>query len=203
MNNEEFLESISLEGEEWRPVVGWENLYAVSNLGRVAFLHRVVSNGVSVREIQPKLCKLTVIRYGYTLVHLWRNNKGFRRSVHRLVAESFLPNPENKPEVDHLNTITNDNRVENLRWVTSIENSQNPISLKRVRDSRLKVSIPIAKVMNGIIVEQYQSIKQAVRAGYNEQTIHRCLAGEKLPKKDYIWKRISDLNLNISDVNVL
>lgn len=203
MSNEEFLKSISLAGEEWKPVVGWEELYAVSNLGRVAFLHRFVSNGVSVREIHFKLCKQTIVRYGYTVVHLWRNNKGHRRLVHRLVAEAFIPNPENKPEVDHINTITNDNRVENLRWATSAENSQNPISLKRVRDSSLKASTPIAKVKNGVVIEQYQSIKQAVRAGYNEQTIHRCLAGMPLPTKDYIWKPISELNLNISDVNVL
>lgn len=61
---------------------------------------------------------------------LWKDNKGHNLYVHRLVTQAFIPNPENKPEVDHINAVRDDNRVENLRWVTSTENRINPITYK-------------------------------------------------------------------------
>lgn len=192
MTNKEFLESITLEGEEWRDVVGYEGLYVVSNMGRIVFLHRIVSNGKSVREISPKLCKFTINTDGYAIVHIHVNNKVLRRLVHRVVADAFIHNPENNPEVDHINTLRYDNRAENLRWVTSSENSNNPITLKRNKDVGLKFGKPIVKVKSGLIVEYYPSIKSAKKAGYNEQTIYRSLNGQPLPTKDYIWMYISD-----------
>lgn len=192
MTNQEFLESITLEGEEWRDVVGYEDLYAVSNMGRIAFLYRQVSNGKSVREIFPKLCKLTINNDGYAVVHLHVNNKVIRRLAHRIVAESFIPNPNGKTEIDHINALRDDNRVVNLRWVTSSENSRNPITLKRNQEAGLKMGKPVAKVKDGIIIECYPSIKSAKKAGYNEQTIHRSLKGLPLPTKGYSWLYISD-----------
>lgn len=192
MTNQEFLESITQEGEEWRDVIGYEGLYMVSNKGRIVFLYRVVSNGRSIREIFPKLCKLTLNTDGYAIVHIHVNNKVTRRLVHRLVAEAFIPNYGNKTEIDHINTLRDDNRADNLRWVTSSENSRNPITLKRNRAAGLKMGKPIAKVSNGLIIECFPSIKSAKRAGYNEQTINRSLNGDPLPTKDYKWVYLSD-----------
>lgn len=192
MTNQEFLESITQEGEEWRDVIGYEGLYMVSNMGRIMFLHRIVSNGKSVREISPKLCKLTINTDGYAIVHIHVNNKVSRKLVHRVVADAFIPNPDKKSEIDHINTLRDDNKVDNLRWVTSSENSHNPITLKRNQDAGLKMGKPIAKVKGGLIVERYQSIKSAKKAGYNEQTIGRSLNGDPLPTKDYQWIYLSD-----------
>ena len=61
-----------------------------------------------------------------------KDGKSRSIGVHRLVGEAFIPNPENKPQIDHINTIRNDNRVENLRWATPFENITNPITLKRL-----------------------------------------------------------------------
>lgn len=116
--------------EEWKPVVGFGDLYEVSNLG-------------NVRSIQfhgkPKIKALTqsTNKYGYKFVKLrdWYNNIAGSYPVHRLVALAFIPNPENKPQVDHIDTNPSNNTVTNLRWVTSLENQNNPITLQRLRDS--------------------------------------------------------------------
>lgn len=70
---------------------------------------------------------------GYYAICFGKNRDGTRNEyyIHRLVAKAFIPNPDNKPQIDHINTIRTDNRVCNLRWVTASENHYNPISLKR------------------------------------------------------------------------
>lgn len=132
----------NLEGEEWRIIKEYPN-YEVSNLGRVrkkAYIHyhkdgRVFHN-------KPRLKKQTV-NYGYMEVRLFNENKlghveGRLERTHRLIANAFIPNPENKPFIDHINTIRHDNRIENLRWCTSSENSNNPITLAKNKASSKK-----------------------------------------------------------------
>lgn len=118
-----------LEGEEWRTVESLDNKYAVSSFGRVA---SVQFHG---KENFKLLSQSDVRGYKKVKIRLW--DKGFVQSyfVHRLVAEAFIPNPENKPCVDHIDTNPSNNNVANLRWVTVLENQRNPITLKRVSDS--------------------------------------------------------------------
>ncbi len=61
---------------------------------------------------------------GYLIIPLWKENKQYIRKIHRLVAEAFIPNPKNKPQVNHKNGIKNDNRIENLEWVTNKQNHE-------------------------------------------------------------------------------
>ena len=99
--------------EIWKDVEGYEGLYQVSNLGRIKSLrtNRILKN------IKDK--------DGYEIIFfsIHQNQKCFK--IHRLVAEAFIPNPDNKPQVDHINSISDDNRAENLRWATPHENSMN------------------------------------------------------------------------------
>lgn len=99
---------------------GYPN-YAVSNLGRVKSL----GNNKTKKE---KILSCGVDGGGYPIVVLHKNCKPKTFRIHKLVAQAFIPNPENKPRVDHINTIRTDNRVENLRWCTQKENCNNEIS---------------------------------------------------------------------------
>lgn len=110
--------------EEWIPIKDYEN-YMISNLGRVKNLNYK-------RTGRERMLKLNKDKNGYLIVSLIKNKKRKTFLIHRLVAKAFIPNPENKPCVDHINTIKTDNRVENLRWVTCEENMNNPLTKKHM-----------------------------------------------------------------------
>ena len=104
--------------EEWKAIAGYEGLYEVSNLGRIKSLSRIDSRGYKRNE---KILKLNKDSGGYLKVSLYKNGKPKQYLVHRLVAQAFIPNPNNLPEINHkINDFEHrsDNRVENLEWCT-------------------------------------------------------------------------------------
>ena len=109
--NANLLSFPDLDGEEWRWVVGLEGKYKVSNLGRV----RSYIKGGRIKSPNKTKC-------GYLVVNLFYDCGLHGKLVHRLVAEAFIPNPENKRTVNHKNGNKEDNRVENLEWMTTSEN---------------------------------------------------------------------------------
>lgn len=106
----------------FKAVKGYEGFYEVSRLGQVRSVDRTVElrNG-GTRKFKGKELKPLMHRDGYAQVMLQKNGVVKMMTVHRLVAENFLPNPDNLPEIHHINHIRNDNRVENLKWVTKAE----------------------------------------------------------------------------------
>lgn len=122
--------------EVWLDVQGYENIYQISNIGRLIVLVKSVRNKLCLRKVpkilKPYLCKIT----GYYRVTLGKyefHEKRELRYIHRLVAFSFIPNPENKPEVNHKFGIKTDNRATQLEWATRPENIQHGFKMGLIK----------------------------------------------------------------------
>lgn len=115
----------SLDGEIWVSVVGYEQRYMISNLGRLKSLpHKKMPI-----EVLMTACKNN---HGYYYFTLSINNKRNNKFQHRLIAQHFIPNPNNKPQVLHKNDTPADNRIENLEWGTGKENIEQAVSRNRM-----------------------------------------------------------------------
>lgn len=159
----------------WRPVVGYEGLYEVSNTGLV-------------RSILPKwkrcagrVFKPHYDKDGYDTVTLCKRLNGVSHTktlkVHRLVAMAFIENPDNKPVIDHINGIKNDNRVANLRWCTQSENESNPITKERQREGQrayLRTPRGRENIMRAVRISNEKAAKpvQCVETGEIWESVH-------------------------------
>lgn len=121
--------------EIWKDIYGYENLYQISNLGRIKSLSHINNLG----KLRPE-CILgnRLSDRGYHTAVLYNNGKPKSFKVHRLVAFAFIPNPDNKPHVNHIDGVKSNNLINNLEWVTISENQKhafniglNKISCKR------------------------------------------------------------------------
>lgn len=124
-----------LFNEVWKPVKGYEGQYEVSNLGNIRSVDRHLMYGNQYHLLKGKPIKSFPNSKGYLRINLSKNSKIKQYFVHRLAAEAFIPNPNNLPFIDHINTIRDDNRAENLRWCTQKENCNNPISRQKLKES--------------------------------------------------------------------
>ena len=124
--------------EYWLDIPGYEGLYQASNLGNIRSIDRYVVNkhGKSIfkkgKSKEPTLNPSN----GYYQIMLYKNNEYKTWKVHRLIALTFIPNEDDSRNVvDHINTIRTDNRVENLRWVTSVENQNNELTITHLKEA--------------------------------------------------------------------
>ena len=121
--------------EIWRPIVGYEGLYEVSSYGRVRSLDRYVNNN-SFRK--GKVLSPGKDTIGYLFVVLSCNGKCKTIRVHRLVAQAFIPNPDNLPEINHINEDKTDNRVDNLEFCNRKYNINYGSRKDKVKDTKIK-----------------------------------------------------------------
>lgn len=179
----------SLEGEVWVDIPEYEGLYKASTKGRI-YSYRSRKFLVEFRTGK----KLKSGNYvAITLVDREGNKK--RQSIHRIVANCFIPNPKNLPCVDHINTKPYDNRVENLRWCTYYENNMNPITHERMKQSSKLSKRNAKKVIcleNGKFIKAYKSIQQTKKDGFSRYSVSRCCANIQKEHKGYQWMFKSD-----------
>lgn len=179
--------------EEWRPVVGYEGLYEVSDRGNVRSLDmRLKCKNNSFRIKKGVQLKPYIDEDGYCRVGLHNIEKSETKGVHRLVAEAFIPNPDNKPQVDHINGVRNDNRVENLRWFTLKENNSTDLAKSRKSKAAFERSdnkkIVYQYTLDGEFVAKYNSTMEMERKnGFKRQSICRCCNKKQKTAYNYKW----------------
>lgn len=167
--------------EIWKDIKGYEGLYQVSNCGRV-------------RNSKGRILKQRKDKYGYFVIKLCKNNKHKHFLVHRLVASTFISNPDNLPCVNHRNELKVDNRVENLEYCTVLYNNTYGTRLERVSNKKIngkKAKAVLQFSLDGTFIKEFPSVREVERQlGFFQSHISDCCRGNTRLKtyKGYIWK---------------
>lgn len=176
--------------EIWKDIKGYEGLYQASNLGRIRSFPRRGTHCNSV-----KVLKSNKNHKGYLTLSLTKNCKRKTVSVHRIVALTFIPNPNNLPQINHKDGNKLNNNVENLEWVTNYDNMQHSIKLGLRKNSYKKGK----EHFKSVIVNQYDLehnfIKQWYcvndierKLGFNNKNICACCRKKRPTAYGYIWE---------------
>lgn len=202
MTNQEFIESISLEGEIWKDVIGYEGLYMVSSFGRIISLGRIVQNPAGGPYwIETKLLNPYINKYGYYSINLRKDNKATTMRIHRIMCKTFLPNPNNLPSIDHIDGNKQNNLLSNLKWCSCKENSNNPNTKRRMSISaKIRCSegrihhqeIVGVNIYNPKDIICFDRIMDASKYGFCAPSITKCCKGRLNKHQNYRWYYKSD-----------
>lgn len=158
-----------MSSEEWRDIRGYEGHYQVSNYGRVRSF--ITCNA---HPNAPRILAQNVRQRGYVYCHVGERH----RSVHRLVAEAFIPNPDGLPQVNHIDGNKRNNRADNLEWVSSQENTIHAVKtgLKRMSDLTEATKKSVAMLnADGLVIRVFESAHEAAReTGIHQSQISSC-----------------------------
>ena len=178
--------------EIWRDIDGYKGLYQVSNLGNVKSLmhYRKGING-NLTIVKEKILKQNINRKnGYLVVSLCKNGISKTSRVNRLVAETFISNPYNLPQVNHIDGNKLNNNKNNLEWCSAKRNMNEAVRIGLFKNVVKKVA---QYDMNNNLIEIYSSITEASRkTGITNTSISYCANGKRKNGCGYIWKFIGD-----------
>ena len=173
--------------DDWKAVLGYEGLYVVNSCGVVKSLGRSLTrkDGRSYNREERVLTQHPDTK-GYMKVHLCKDGKTKNAFVHRIVAQAFIPNPDNLPQVNHINEDKSDNRVENLEWVTCRENVNHGTGIFR---NALARSVPVIRISQDGGTKWFRSASHAARVMHIvSQGIQHCCAHRQKTYKGYRWE---------------
>lgn len=174
--------------EIWKDIEGYEGYYQVSNLGRVKSLRRWSGTQYYNRE---KIIKPWLTIKGYYRVQLSRNGVYKNFFLHRLVAEAFIPNPKNKPQVNHIDGNTKNYSISNLEWATARENVQHACDTGLKKNYGKKAVYQYDKNYN--LIKKWDCIMDVERdLGYNNSFISSVCNGKYNSAYGYIWRHVND-----------
>ena len=201
MTTEEFINSIKLDGEEWRVIPNWER-YAVSTFGRVASLGLPYMQAGILRCRKPQLMhqKLSDNNPPYKTIKLSDGNCNHKSFVvHRLVALAFIPNPHNLPFINHKDENSLNNNVDNLEWCTQQYNCNYGTHNKRMAETLSKTGYQRRAVvqlsLNDEFIAQYDCIKEAAKSlGISHSSVSLCCRKKKPFLCGYKWMYLEEYN---------
>lgn len=191
-----------MEKEKVKWIEGYEGLYQITSYGRVISVDRYDRFNRHIGGVLKP--QKTGSGRDYLFVPLNKDGKVRQFYIHRLVAKAFIPNPENKPCVDHIDNDKNNNHVENLRWVTHLENMNNTITRKRMIDESYKyisqegVDNPFSRkvamyTLDGKLIKIFDSGGQIEREyGIRSASISRVCRGERPHTHGYVFKFVGE-----------
>lgn len=187
--------------EQFKDIIGYEGLYQISNLGNIKSLSRLIKNDKSYYKIEEKILANFLDKHtGYYKVNLWKNNKGKKYFIHRLIAEHFIDNPKNKEEVNHINGIKTDYRICNLEWVIPSENGKHAYKngLNTVSEKGLEALSKYNKTKQDKVfqydkqnnfIKEYESQAEAIRIT-GIKHINCVCKGRRKTADGFIWKNL-------------
>lgn len=180
-----------MEKEYWVDIKDYEGLYQISNLVKIKSLDRIVKGkNNSLRLKKGKILKLYLDKDGYQVVMLYKNGANKFCKVHRLMAQAFIPNPLNLPQVNHKDENKQNNNVENLEWCDNKYNQNYGTRNERISKTN-RHSKFCKKVyqydLNGNLIKEWVSTKECGRNGYNQGHVAACCRGKRKTHKGFIW----------------
>lgn len=186
--------------EEWKDIKGYEGHYQISNKGNVKSLKRIVDNGRGKYTRSERMLKQHINQYGYYTVCLIKDKAKKNLIVHRLVAEAFLPNKNNFPQVNHKDENKANNQIENLEWCTAQYNSAYGTRPQRLAKNNYKSVSQYT--IDGKYVATYESIQDAAKAVDGNGSHIGSMCNKKahfVSAYGYKWSYLKRGNYNLTD----
>ena len=165
--------------EIFKDIKDYEGLYQVTNFGNVWSLnYRNTGRAELMTPVEDT--------YGYLHVELWKNGGRKKCKVHRLVAQTFIPNPDNLPQVNHIDEDKTNNRVENLEWKTPKGNMNHGTRNERIAKALSKPVLQLS--LSGELIREWPSISECGRNGFDIGNICECCNGKRKTHKGFLWE---------------